>query len=70
VADDLDERARPVRDLGSHKAMILRNHGLLVAGQTVGRAYKAMVNLEKSCKIQLAEASSEGQPSGRLSPGA
>lgn len=61
-ADDLDERARMVSDLGPHKAMILRNHGLLACGQTVGRAYKTMVNLEKSCKIQLAVMSSGGTP--------
>ena len=61
-AEDLDERARLVRDLGPHQAMILRNHGLLVCGATVGRAYKTMVNLEKSCKIQLAVMSSGGKP--------
>jgi ribulose-5-phosphate 4-epimerase/fuculose-1-phosphate aldolase len=59
-ADDLDERGRLVRDLGDRNAMILRNHGLLVCGQTVGRAYKAMANLEKSCKIQLAAMASGG----------
>jgi ribulose-5-phosphate 4-epimerase/fuculose-1-phosphate aldolase len=59
-AEDLDERARLVRDLGAMNAMILRNHGLLTCGQTVGRAYKTMVNLEKSCKIQLAAMSSGG----------
>ena len=32
VADDLDERARLVRDLGKHNALILRNHGLLTCG--------------------------------------
>jgi len=61
-ADDLDERSRLVRDLGSHNAMILRNHGLLACGQSVGRAYKTMVNLEKSCQIQLAIMSSGGKP--------
>ena len=33
IALDLDERDRLVADLGPHKAMILRNHGLLVAGR-------------------------------------
>jgi ribulose-5-phosphate 4-epimerase/fuculose-1-phosphate aldolase len=33
IALDLDERERLVRDLGQHKAMILRNHGLLVGGR-------------------------------------
>ena len=53
-SDDLDERARLVRDLGNANALILRNHGLLVCAPTVGRAYHAMMNLEKSCKVQLA----------------
>jgi ribulose-5-phosphate 4-epimerase/fuculose-1-phosphate aldolase len=42
--------------------MILRNHGLLACGQSVGRAYKTMYNLEKSCQIQLAIMSSGGKP--------
>lgn len=61
-ADDLDERSRLVRDLGSHNAMILRNHGLLACGQSAGRAYKTIYNLEKSCQIQLAIMSSGGKP--------
>lgn len=52
-SDDLDERARLVRDMGSKNALILRNHGLLTCGPTIGRAYHAMLNLEKSCKVQL-----------------
>lgn len=53
-SDDLDERSRLVRDLGNANALILRNHGLLVCQPTVGRAYHAMMNLEKVCKVQLA----------------
>ena len=32
VANDLDERERIVRDLGEHKCLILKHHGLLTAG--------------------------------------
>lgn len=39
IALSLDERARLVADLGPHKAMILRNHGLLVVGPTVPQAF-------------------------------
>jgi ribulose-5-phosphate 4-epimerase/fuculose-1-phosphate aldolase len=53
-SDDLDERGRLVKSLGSANALILRNHGLLVCAPTVGRAYHSMMNLEKSCKTQLA----------------
>jgi ribulose-5-phosphate 4-epimerase/fuculose-1-phosphate aldolase len=60
VADDLDERARLVRDLGKHNALILRNHGLLTCGPTVARAFFLMKNLEKSCQTQLAAMASGG----------
>lgn len=59
-SDDLDERGRLVADLGHRNAMILRNHGLLVCGPTVGQAYHAMMNLEKSCRTQLAAMASGG----------
>jgi len=53
VALDTDERTRLARDLGPHKAMILRNHGLLTAGRTIGEAFLLMYHLEKTCKAQL-----------------
>ncbi|CAN5589870.1 class II aldolase/adducin family protein [soil metagenome] len=53
IALDLDEQARLVRDLGPHKAMILRNHGLLTAGATVREAFEEMYYLELACQIQI-----------------
>ena len=53
VAIDLDEQKRLVRDLGGGAAMILRNHGLLVAGSTVCDAFVTMHWLEKACQAQL-----------------
>lgn len=53
VADNREECARLVRDLGPHRAMIMRNHGLLTAGATVGQAFVRMYYLEKSCQAQL-----------------
>ena len=53
VAIDLDEQKRLVRDLGDGAAMILRNHGLLVAGSTVCDAFVTMHWLEKACQAQL-----------------
>jgi ribulose-5-phosphate 4-epimerase/fuculose-1-phosphate aldolase len=67
VADNLDERERLVRDLGTHNAMILRNHGLLVCGKSVAQAFFTMRNLEKSCKTQIA-AMSTGAKLIKLSP--
>jgi len=52
-AVDLGERERLVRDLGSHDAMILRNHGLLTCGATVQQAFNTMYQLEWSCRAQV-----------------
>jgi ribulose-5-phosphate 4-epimerase/fuculose-1-phosphate aldolase len=54
IALDLDERSRLIADLGDKHAMMLRNHGLLVAGRTVAEAWSLIHSLEKSCQSQLA----------------
>ena len=54
VALELDERERLVRDLGEHRAMILRNHGLLVAGRTIPEAWNGIYYLERACQAQVA----------------
>jgi len=53
LALDLDEQARLVRDLGDRKAMILRNHGLLVCGASIAEAFDLMYYLERACRIQV-----------------
>jgi ribulose-5-phosphate 4-epimerase/fuculose-1-phosphate aldolase len=52
-ATDLDERARLVRDLGPHDAMILRSHGLLTCGATIQQAFNTMYQLEMACRAQV-----------------
>lgn len=52
VALDLDERARLVADLGEHRAMFLRNHGLLAAGRTIAEAFVNIYYLERACQAQ------------------
>jgi ribulose-5-phosphate 4-epimerase/fuculose-1-phosphate aldolase len=54
IALDRDEQKRLVADLGDRRAMILRNHGLLTVGRTIGEAFGLMYNLETACRIQLA----------------
>jgi ribulose-5-phosphate 4-epimerase/fuculose-1-phosphate aldolase len=54
LATELEERERLVRDLGPHPVLILRNHGLLVAGRTVAEAFSMCFHLEKACTAQLA----------------
>src|ERR1700754_1938536 len=53
VASDLDERERIVADLGDHKCLIMKHHGMLTAGVNVGEAFNLMYYLEKSCETQM-----------------
>jgi ribulose-5-phosphate 4-epimerase/fuculose-1-phosphate aldolase len=53
VALDLAERARLVRDLADKAVLVLRNHGTLVAGRSIGEAYVTMYLLEKAARAQL-----------------
>lgn len=48
-----DEKARLQRDLGEHNVMILRNHGLLAVGPSVGEAFSRIYWLEMACKAQV-----------------
>jgi ribulose-5-phosphate 4-epimerase/fuculose-1-phosphate aldolase len=50
----LDERERLIADLGPHRAMILRNHGLLVGGSGVAQAFQEIHFLERACQAQVA----------------
>lgn len=50
---DPDERTRLARSLGSAQAMILRNHGLLTVGASVGEAFVMMYWLQRACEIQM-----------------
>lgn len=54
IALDEDERVRLVADLGTHNAMILRNHGLLVCGGSAAEAYDELYYLERACSAQVA----------------
>ncbi len=54
IALNLDERARIVADLGDKSVMLLRNHGTLLLGRSVAEAIKLAINLERSCKAQVA----------------
>ena len=53
VAVDLDERERLVADLGTKTSMLLRNHGTLTVGKTVGEAFLRMYFLERACEAQI-----------------
>ena len=53
IATDLDERERLVMDLGAKHAMILRNHGTLTVGDSVGACFLRMYYLERACEAQV-----------------
>lgn len=54
IALNPDEKVRLQQDLGDKLAMILRNHGTLVAAPTIADAWLHMYNLESACQIQIA----------------
>jgi len=54
VVLDTAEQESLLRDLGDGEALILRNHGLLTCGKTVGEAFNWMHRLELACRSQLA----------------
>ena len=54
VVLDEAEQASLLQDLGQGEALILRNHGALVVGRTVGEAFNWMHRLELACRSQLA----------------
>ena len=51
---DLGERARIANDLAKNNILILRNHGLLTVGQTVGEAFMWLYRAERACRMQIA----------------
>ena len=48
------EQESLVADLGSGEALILRNHGVLTVGRSIGEAFNWMHRLELACRSQLA----------------
>ncbi|WP_409496758.1 class II aldolase/adducin family protein [Amycolatopsis sp. cmx-11-12] len=53
VVLDVEEGKRIAHALGRHKAIILRNHGLLTVGTTVEAAIWWFITMERSCQAQL-----------------
>jgi ribulose-5-phosphate 4-epimerase/fuculose-1-phosphate aldolase len=60
VAVDLDERERLVANLGTKGAMILRNHGTLAVGKSVGECFVKLYFLERACQAQVMALSAGG----------
>ena len=50
---DTEEGKRIAHALADHKAVILRNHGLLTVGHSVDAAVWTFITMERSCQAQL-----------------
>ncbi len=50
---DQDERERLIPNIGGCNNVILRNHGLMTMGGTVGEAFLRMFFLQKACETQV-----------------
>jgi ribulose-5-phosphate 4-epimerase/fuculose-1-phosphate aldolase len=59
------EGKRIAHALGEHKAVILRNHGLLTVGHSVDEAAWWFITMERSCQAQLM-AEAAGSPSSSI----
>lgn len=53
IVNDIEEGRRIAAALGSSKAVILANHGLLTVGESVSEAAWWFVTMERSCQAQL-----------------
>ena len=53
IATDLSEQERLVSDLGDAVVLVLRHHGLLTVGRSIGEAFRRMYYLERACRLQL-----------------
>ncbi len=62
IVNETEEGNRIAQALGSHKAAILKNHGLLTVGHTVEEAAWWFITMERTCQVQLL-AESVGKPS-------
>ena len=61
IALEEDERERLGASLGRHSAMLLRNHGVITAADSVAETYLLMDSLEVACKSQLMAQAAGGE---------
>ena len=48
-----EEGDRMAQVLGDKRVLIMRNHGVVIAGASVGHAYLSLYLLERACQFQL-----------------
>lgn len=66
ISTDPAECERIAANLGQRKLLIMRNHGTLSAGRSIGEAFALMHRLERACRMQIA-AQSGGVPLRQIS---
>lgn len=47
------EQQNMINSLGDSNAMLLRNHGIIVGGRTIGEAFHSIYMLERACQIHV-----------------
>lgn len=67
IADHAAEGERLARSLGNRSRLMMGNHGVLIAGQTVAEAFEDLYYFERACRT-LVLAYSTGQPLSVLPP--
>jgi ribulose-5-phosphate 4-epimerase/fuculose-1-phosphate aldolase len=53
LALDFAEGERLARALGTKSVLMLRNHGVLVIGESVAQAFERLYFLERACQVQI-----------------
>lgn len=53
TADFLEEGERLARLIGDRHVLFMKNHGVLVVGETVAQAYRRLYKLERVCRAQV-----------------
>src|SRR3546814_4110176 len=66
LASDLEEGERMARALGAKRVLFLANHGVVVVGPNIARAFEDLYYLERACQVQVL-AHSPGRPLRRVS---
>jgi ribulose-5-phosphate 4-epimerase/fuculose-1-phosphate aldolase len=54
ITVEAGERERLVASVGTKRAVILRNHGLLAWGSSVAQAFVTLWTLQRACDVQIA----------------
>jgi len=61
TADTLEEGERLARLIGNNQVLFMKNHGVMVVGETVAQAYERIYKLERVCRTQVL-AMATGEP--------